>query len=108
AFVRTRIQPPRLTLSSAALAPRNGLLASTLLHIAILSILVSVPILFPPQPVNRAPTAAELLRGYDYQPLILPVLPAIPEAGSGAEVNREPGQRANDIAVTVPSAPASY
>ena len=78
--VRKPIRAPKLALLPAAAAPRKGLCLSTLLHAAVAAMVISVPILFPAWLVSVPSAAADLDREVDYQPLLLPILPAMAEA----------------------------
>jgi hypothetical protein len=102
AVARRRVRPPKLELLPAAAATRNGLLASTFLHTAILVLLAWLPILLPVRATTTGPTATDLMREYDYQPLILPALPSMEEPSSGTEIEHESGQKARSAMGNLP------
>ena len=93
-IVRTQIRPPKLELLPAAATTRNGLLASSFLHTAILILLAWLPMLLPVRAMTKGPAAADLMREYDYEPLILPALPSTEEVSSGAETEHESAREA--------------
>ena len=88
-IVRTQIRPPKLELLPAAATTRNGLLASSFLHTAILILLAWLPMLLPVRAMTKGPAAADLMREYDYEPMILPALLSTETVSSGAETEHE-------------------
>lgn len=102
AIVRTRVRAPKFALLPAATAPRNALLLSTLLHLAILPVLVWLPILVPAP--SMIVTSADLRHEADFLPLFPPVLPPMAEARPIAE--RQPGspEEAQSVVETLPGA----
>ncbi len=103
AIVGIQIRAPRVVLLPAAVAPRNGLLLSTLLHTAIAAMLMSVPILFPKWLVNVPTVKADAEYEVDYQPLVLPTLPPPAESSLRAEVEHGSGQQAHSLPETLPT-----
>ncbi len=101
-IVRRRVPPPKLALLPATATPRKGLFLSTLLHTAIAAMLMSVPIPFPAWLVSVPSAAADPDREVVYQPLFLPTLPRIAEAGPAAKIEHESGQRARSVVETLP------
>ena len=101
--VRKPIRAPKLALLPAAAAPRKGLFLSTFLHTAIAAMVISVPILFPTWLVSVPSAGADLDREAEYQPLLLPILPAMAEASAGAKIQYASGQKAHSMAETLPT-----
>ena len=93
-IVRTQIRPPKLELLPAGATTRHGLLASSFLHTAILILLAWLPMLLPVRAMTKGPAAADLMREYDYEPLILPALPSTEAVSSGAETEHESAREA--------------
>src|SRR2546428_4364216 len=101
-IVRRRVPPPKLALLPVTATPRSGLLLSTLLHIAMVALLMWLPVMFPAWAMNVTSTAADPDREVVYQPLFLPTLPRIAEAGPAAKIEHESGQRARSVVETLP------
>ncbi len=93
-IVRTHIRPPKLELLPAGATTRNMLIASTFLHTAILILLAWLPVLLPVRAMTKGPAAADVMREYDYQPLILPTMPSMEAVSSGAETEPESAREA--------------
>ena len=85
--LRFRTRPPRFTILSTVTTPRKGLLFSALLHGVLVASLIWLPILFPIRPATVR--AADLLREYDYHPLLQPALPELQNPGRSAEAPHE-------------------
>ena len=104
--VRKPIRAPELALLAVPETPRKGLCLSALLHTAVAAMVISVPILFPGWLVSvpSAEAAADLDREVEYQPLMLPILPDMAEAGSGAKIEHGSGLQAHSMAQTLPIA----
>ncbi len=98
-LVRTRARPPRFIIFSEARAPRSGLLFSTLLHMTFVGMLIWLPTLLPIKPANKVRTTADLIREYDYQPLVLPRLPALEDSAPNARI-----PQSASVALRVPPA----
>jgi hypothetical protein len=99
---RTRTRPPRLTLLPAVTAPLKSLFFSALLHGALVASLIWLPILFPIRTVIIV-RAADLLHEYDYQPLVLPVLPELKDSGPRAEIRDNSASAALTVRETRPT-----
>src|SRR2546422_11647430 len=100
AIVRRRVPPPKLALLPVTATPRSGLLLSTLLHIAMVALLMWLPVMFPAWAMNVTSTAADPAREVVYQPLFLPTLPR----GPAAKIEHESGQQARSVVETLPGA----
>lgn len=98
---RTQFKPPQLAPLTKG-TPRKGLLLSAILHAASVSLMVWRPISFQAQPITVV-TAADLLRDPNYHVIMLPALPPMPGAGSGAHTEHLSKHTAHIIAETGPT-----
>ena len=97
--VRKPIRVPKLALLAVSATPRKGLCLSALLHTAVAAMVISVPILFPGWLVSvpSAEAAADLDREVEYQPLLLPILPAMSGASADAKIEHGSGRQAHSM-----------
>ncbi len=101
--VRKPIRAPKFALLPATAIQRKGLFLSTLLHAAIAAMVISVPILFPGWLVSEPRAEADLDREFEYQPLLVPILPAMAEASADAKIEHTSGRKASSVAKTLPT-----
>ncbi len=102
-IVRTKARPPEFALLPSAMAPRNGVLLSILLHSAATAVVVSVPILFPAWAMTKTRVALDVDYEVEYQPLSLPILPAIAEGSADAKIEHGSGPKAQRMAEALPT-----